>query len=170
MDFDNIIGNTEAKEYLKKSIRQNNILHSYLFLGTEGIGKQLIAKEFAKKILCFNKVENCKCKSCISFDSSNHPDFFPVNTENSESIKVETVREITEKVYEKPILSEKKVYIINDCDKMTPEAQNCLLKTLEEPPEFTVIILITANENLILNTIKSRIPPYHEVKVLIWII
>lgn len=59
-------------------------------------------------------------------------------------------------VYEKPIKSSKKVYIINDSHKMTKEAQNSLLKTLEEPPEYVIIILITENDNLLLNTIKSR--------------
>lgn len=156
MEFKNIIGNTEVKNYLQNSINQNNILHSYLFLGTEGIGKLLIAKEFAKSILCLENEDNkCSCKSCICFDGKNHPDFYCIN-EEGENIKIDTIREVTEKVIEKPIVSEKKVYIINDCDKMTKEAQNCLLKTLEEPPEFVVIILISSNENLILNTIKSR--------------
>ena len=156
MEFKDIIGNTDTKEYLLKSIKQNNILHSYLFLGTDGIGKKIIAKEFAKKILCIGKKEEiCDCKSCACFEGNNHPDFHCIN-EEGESIKVETIRELTEKVIEKPILSSKKVYIINDCDKMTKEAQNCLLKTLEEPPEFIVIILISSNENVILNTIKSR--------------
>lgn len=157
MEFKNIIGNTEVKKYLEKSINKKNILHSYMFTGTSGIGKLLIAKEFAKKILCLNNTneDSCTCKSCTCFNGNNHPDFYCIN-ENGESIKVETIREITEKVIEKPIVSEKKVYIINDCEKMTKEAQNCLLKTLEEPPEFVVIILITSNENLILTTIKSR--------------
>lgn len=157
MEFKSIIGNTDVKEYLNKSIKQNNILHSYLFLGTEGIGKLLIAKEFARKILCIEdtKDETCTCKSCTCFKSHNHPDFHVIN-EGGENIKIETIRQITEKVIEKPIISNKKVYIINDCDKMTKEAQNCLLKTLEEPPEFITIILISSNENIILNTIKSR--------------
>ena len=157
MEFENIIGNTEVKTYLSNSIKQNNILHSYLFLGTEGIGKLLIAKTFAKKILCLNAKEDvqCNCKSCLCFEGKNHPDFLVVN-EEGESIKIEQIRDITEKVIEKPIVSDKKVYIINDCEKMTKEAQNCLLKTLEEPPEFVVLILISSNENLILNTIKSR--------------
>ena len=157
MEFENIIGNTEVKKYLSNSIEQNNILHSYLFLGTEGIGKLLIAKAFSKKILCQEEKDDikCNCKSCLCFDGNNHPDFTIIN-EEGESIKIEQIRDITEKVIEKPIISSKKVYIINDCDKMTKEAQNCLLKTLEEPPEFVVLILISSNENLILNTIKSR--------------
>lgn len=157
MDFKSIIGNTKVKEYLNKSIEQNNILHSYLFLGTAGIGKLLIAKEFARKILCLEntKEETCTCKSCTCFKSQNHPDFHIIN-ENGDNIKIETIREVTEKVIEKPIISNRKVYIINDCEKMTKEAQNCLLKTLEEPPEFITIILVSSNENVILNTIKSR--------------
>ena len=156
MDFKNIIGNREAKEYLKNSIKEGNILHSYLFLGTDGIGKKMIAKEFAKNILCNNTEEEiCTCKSCTYFLSDNHPDFFLINDEG-ETIKIDQIRKITEKVIDKPIISDKKVYIINNAEKMTKEAQNCLLKTLEEPPEYVVIILISSNENVILNTIKSR--------------
>ena len=156
MKFADIIGNNDIKIYLNKSIENKNILHSYLFLGNSGIGKLIFAKEFARKILCFeNTKEECTCKSCTCFNGKNHPDFYLIN-ENGENIKVDTIRNLTEKVIEKPIISNKKVYIINDCEKMTKESQNCLLKTLEEPPEFVVIILISSNENLILNTIKSR--------------
>lgn len=157
MEFKDIIGNEDVKDYLMKSVNNKNILHSYLFLGTDGIGKLLVAKEFAKKILCLNNTEDktCTCKSCTCFIGKNHPDYYIIN-EEGESIKIDTVRNITEKAFEKPILSDKKVYIINDFEKMTKEAQNCLLKTLEEPPEFVVIILISSNENIILNTIKSR--------------
>lgn len=156
MNYSNIVGNEKIKEYLKDQIINKNVLHSYLFSGINSIGKLMISKEFAKDILCLQKGNNsCDCKSCISFDGKNHPDFNIIN-ENSETIKIEMIRGLTNKIIEKPILSEKKVYIINDADKMTVEAQNCLLKTLEEPPEFAVLILITANENLLLNTIKSR--------------
>ena len=156
MEFKNIIGNQEIKEYLNHAIESDNISHSYLFLGTDGIGKKMIAKEFAKNILCNNtKDETCTCKSCTCFISDNHPDFSIINEEGS-NIKIEQIRNITEKVIEKPIISDRKVYIINDADKMTKEAQNCLLKTLEEPPEYVTIILISSNENIILNTIKSR--------------
>ena len=157
MEFKDIIGNYDVKEYLVKSIKNKNILHSYLFLGTEGIGKLAIAKEFAKKVLCLKHTEDetCTCKSCTCFNGKNHPDYYIIN-EEGESIKIDTIRNITEKAFEKPILSDKKVYIINDFEKMTKEAQNCLLKTLEEPPEFVVIVIISSNENIILNTIKSR--------------
>lgn len=150
-----IKGNETTRNELKKIVQNNNVLHSYLFLGKEGIGKKEIAKEIAKEILCLTKDEECNCKSCIRFDSQNHPDIKIIN-EESETIKINTVREMIQTVYEKPILSDKKIYIINDCDKMTKEAQNSLLKTLEEPPEYIVIILIASNSDMILNTIKSR--------------
>jgi len=157
LGFDGIIGNDEIKKYLLQSIENNKMSQSYLFAGTEGIGKLMIAKEFAKKILCnkSEKNDNCECKSCKCFEGLNHTDFFVIN-EAGETIKIDVIRELTNKVIEQPIISNKKVYIINDCEKMRVEAQNCLLKTLEEPPESVIIILITSNENAILNTIKSR--------------
>ena len=155
--FDEIIGNEQIKKELKKSILENKVSHSYMFVGIEGIGKQMIAKEFAQMILCTSEQEKgChQCKSCIEFMSHNHPDFLYLEPDGN-SIKIEQIRYLQRKIQEKPIISDNKVYIINDADKMTTEAQNCLLKTLEEPPEYGTIILIGSNENAFLNTIKSR--------------
>ena len=155
MSFDNLIGNEEIKKILTNTIQNNKILHSYLFIGPEGIGKKLFAKEFAKGILC-NEQKACNnCKSCVQFDTNNNPDFYQIDN-GEESIKIEQIRLMQTKILEKPIVSTRKVYIINGADKMTKEAQNCLLKTLEEPPEYITIILIGSNESLFLNTIKSR--------------
>ena len=157
MNFDNIIGNDSVKNLLTNLVNTNNLVHSYMFIGTDGIGKLLFAKEFAKMILCENEVKSCnKCSSCIKFISNSHPDFLLVNSEDEKNIKINQIRLLQEKVSEKPILSNKKVYIIDNSDLMTTEAQNCLLKTLEEPPEYAIIILVLSNENKILNTIKSR--------------
>ena len=150
-----IKGNTKIRNELDKIAAEDNVLNSYLFLGKDGIGKKEIALEFAKKILCPTKNEICNCKSCICFESNNHPDIQILNLDG-ETLKINTIREMIQNIYEKPILSNKKIYIINDSDKMTKEAQNSLLKTLEEPPEYAVIILIASNLNLLLNTIKSR--------------
>lgn len=156
--FEKILGNYKNKQILQKSIEKNTVSHSYMFIGMQGIGKKLIAEEFAKKILCLEKNYNenkCQCKSCIEFDSDNNPDFLILKLDGN-SIKIEQIRELQKRIQEKPIISEKKVYIINDADQMTIEAQNCLLKTLEEPPQYAVIILIGSNENAFLATIKSR--------------
>ncbi len=157
MSFNSIIGNNNVKNILKKSLNNNTILHSYMFIGQSGIGKQMIAKEFAKMILCENFQENeCNnCKSCIEFNSRNNPDFSYIEPDGK-IIKIEQIRQMQTKIIEKPVNSKKKIYIINDADLMTKEAQNCLLKTLEEPPEYIVIILIVSNENKVLTTIKSR--------------
>ncbi len=155
--FEEIIGNQRVKEELTKIIEEEKVLHSYMFVGIEGIGKQMIAKKFAQMILCTNdRGKGCNtCKSCIEFTSDNNPDFLYIEPDGN-NIKIEQIRYLQRKIQEKPIISNRKVYIINDADKMTTEAQNCLLKTLEEPPEYSTIILIGTNQNLFLNTIKSR--------------
>lgn len=154
--FEKIIGNEKNKTILKKALELNKTSHSYLFWGTEGIGKKKIALEFAKKLLCLTpNEENCRCKACIEFDSNNNPDFMMIEPQDGK-VKIDQIREMQRKVAEKPIVSDNKVYIIDDSDTMTSEAQNCLLKTLEEPPEYAVIILIVSNESRILPTIKSR--------------
>ena len=154
--FENIIGNETIKNILEENIKRNHITHSYLMVGIQGIGKKMIAKEYAKAILCLNENKPCNnCKSCIEFNTDNNPDFLCVEPEEN-SIKIEQVRKLQKQIQEKPVISNRKVYIIDDADLMTKEAQNCLLKTLEEPPEFAIIILIGTNENSFLTTIKSR--------------
>ena len=154
--FQNILGNNKIKESLQESIKQNKVSHSYLFVGKSGIGKKMIAKEFAKAILCLGDNKYCdNCKSCLEFDGQNNPDFFIVEPDGN-TIKIDQIRNMQKGVQEKPIISRSKVYIIDNADFMTKEAQNALLKTLEEPPEFVTIILIGENENEFLATIKSR--------------
>ena len=154
--FENIIGNEKIKQELIQTIKLEKMSHSYLFLGISGIGKRMIAKEFAKMILCNEENKYCNhCKSCIEFNSGNNPDFQEIEPDGT-SLKIEQIRQMQNKIIEAPIISNKKVYIINDADLMTIEAQNCLLKTLEEPPEFVTIILIGSQESKFLSTIKSR--------------
>ncbi len=141
--FEGIVGNSKNKEILQKIIKTQSISHSYMFTGKNGIGKFLFAKEFAKEILnCTTSLEN-------------NPDFSIIEPDGN-AIKINQIREFTKRVYEKPIISDKKVFIVNNSNLMTKEAQNALLKTLEEPPQYIVIILISENKNLFLPTIKSR--------------
>ena len=155
MSFKEIIGNNNVKEFIEEQVKNDHVLHSYLFVGIDGIGKKLFAREFARKILCINKENQENCSSCIKFRDNNHPDFKQIEPENG-VIKIETIRNLQQEIAQKPIASSKKVYLIINSDAMTREAQNCLLKTLEEPPEYATIILTTANEAKLLNTIKSR--------------
>lgn len=157
MRFENIIGNEKVKAILNKTIDTNSILHSYIFSGIDSIGKKMFAKEFAKSILCTSEENKpCgKCKSCVEFENDNNLELNIIEPDGN-TIKIDQIRLLQEKIYEKPIISNKKVYIINNSELMNTQAQNCFLKTLEEPPEFAVIILITSNENNLLSTIKSR--------------
>ena len=151
--------NEQIKALLKKTVENDKVVNGYIFLGSgTTVQNYRYAKEFAKMILCLNQSnKSCNtCKSCLMFDDNNHSDYFEINKEKTEAIKIDEIREMQEKIAEKPITSKKKVYIINNSEQMTKEAQNCLLKTLEEPPEFVTIILVTNNENTILPTIKSR--------------
>lgn len=156
MSFENIIGNEKVKQMIEKTVKTNNILHSYLFLGIQGIGKSIFAREFAKMLLCEAENKPCEtCEACLKLKNNNHPDLMIIENEEK-AIKIEQIRYLQQKISEKPIISNRKIYIIDNSDTMTKEAQNCLLKTIEEPPEYATIILIASNENKLLNTIKSR--------------
>ena len=147
--FEDILGNKANKEYLEEAILKNRVSHSYIFSGKSGIGKKLIAKEFANNILC--KTEEDKVK----FEAGSHPDFKIIIPDGT-SIKINQIRELQMKISEKPVLANKKIYIIDDANLMTEESQNCFLKTLEEPPEYAIIILIVNSESSLLTTVKSR--------------
>jgi len=150
--------NSQIQELLQSTIKSKKIVNGYMFSGSGSTKNYEFAKMFAKMILCFKQEgTSCNdCTSCIMFDDDNHPDYYEINKDANESIKIDEIRELQERIIEKPITSLKKVYVINNAEKMTVEAQNCLLKTLEEPPEFITIILVSNNENTILTTIKSR--------------
>lgn len=151
--------NKQIEELLKNTIEGKKVVNGYIFSGiSKKTGNYKYTKEFAKMILCLeNKGEACNnCRACLMFDERNHSDYYEINKDPNESIKIDEIREMQMKILEKPITSEKKVYVINHAENMTKEAQNCLLKTLEEPPEFVTIILVSNNDNNILVTIKSR--------------
>ncbi|KXZ40637.1 DNA polymerase-3 subunit delta' [Alkalithermobacter thermoalcaliphilus JW-YL-7 = DSM 7308] len=139
--FDNILGQERAKKFIINSLNQNRISHGYIFHGPSGVGKKEFAIEFAKLMLNTQKIENS-------------PDIKILNPEGA-YFKVSQIRQITVDISVRPY-SNKKIYILNQADKMTIQAQNALLKTLEEPPSYAVIILITDNIYSLLDTIKSR--------------
>lgn len=146
-----IIGHKDIIDKLNRLISNNEVAHSYIFSGQDGIGKLLVAKGFAKNILCKDNE-----KEQIMFDNNNHPDFKLLIPDEKGTIKIEVIREMIKDISIKPIVSKYKVYIIDSADSITVQAQNALLKTLEEPPTYVVIILVTSKYNALLNTIRSR--------------
>jgi DNA polymerase-3 subunit delta' len=141
MYFDNIIGQSFAKKYLKSSINNDKLNSAYMFEGIDGIGKKKMAYELAKILLEIEHPEN----------SPDYIDVFP----NGNSVKVDQIRKLQSDIIIKPH-NKYKIYILNNAEKMTVEAQNALLKTLEEPPQYAIIILVTNNKEALLDTIKSR--------------
>jgi len=157
MLYSQTAGQEEIKTSLIKSINNKQVSHCYLFEGPEGMGKYKLALVFAQSLLCLNfSMEPCnECKSCIKVNSYNHPDLHIIN-EDGKSIKREDVDELVNSIYKRPYEAKRKVYIIKDAHLMTPQAANTFLKTLEEPPGDTVMILLTINSNLLLPTLVSR--------------
>lgn len=157
--FENLVGNEKVKEYLNSTIENKNISHSFMFVGKPGIGKKQFAHQYAEMIMCLQDGKcdgnSAKCDSCVKFEGNANPDYAEI-LPDGKTLKIEQIRNLQARIVEKPITSRRKVYVIDDADLMSEESQNCLLKTLEEPPEYAVIILIVSNESRILPTIKSR--------------
>ena len=141
MYFNNIIGQEFAKKYMTNSIKNNKVNHAYMFEGIDGVGKNLFAKEFGKLLINIDNVDNS-------------PDYINIEPTGT-SIKIAQIRDLQSDIIIKPH-SKYKIYVINHAEKMTVESQNALLKTLEEPPEYAIIILVTNNKESLLPTIKSR--------------
>lgn len=159
--FRNITGNQTIIKLLKNAIFYNKVSHAYIISGDEGCGKTLIGETFAKTLLCEEGKTDacCNCISCKSFENGNNPDIFYVKPKKgkTKSIGVNDIREqVIENVSIKPYKYKYKVFIIENADDMTKEAQNAFLKTLEEPPEYGVFILLARNPEKFLPTVLSR--------------
>ena len=157
--FSDIYGQQQIVEHFRKAIETKKISHAYIIHGERSSGKEFIAKVFAQALLCEKGgKEPCgECHSCHQAVSGNHPDIIRVLHDKPATIGVEDIRiGINNDILIKPYSSEHKVYIINEAEKMTVQAQNALLKTLEEPPAYAVIILLTSNLEMMLPTILSR--------------
>lgn len=157
--FKDIIGHTQVIEHLKSAIKLDKISHAYIINGEAGSGKKMLASAFSMTLQCeTGNIEPCgKCKSCIQAMNGNQPDIIWLSHEKPGSIGVDDIRvQLNNDIGVKPYSSNHKIYIINEADKLTIQAQNALLKTLEEPPAYAVIILLTTNHEALLPTILSR--------------
>ncbi len=156
--FNDFLGNASAVKGLKSMIAYGRVSHAYIFDGAYGLGKKTLAYAFAKALQCEKGEENgCgRCYSCKALDSGEHPDVFFVDTDKT-TIGVDVIRdEIIEKAKTKPYSSKYKIFILNGAERLTEQAQNALLKTIEEPPAYGVFILLVSNYNKLLATVISR--------------
>ncbi|MBD5526262.1 MAG: DNA polymerase III subunit delta [Lachnospiraceae bacterium] len=157
--FTDIIGQEQLKEHLQNAIATNKVSHAYIINGERSSGKEFIARVFAMALQCEKSgVEPCgECHSCKQALSNNQPDIVYVSHEKPNTIGVEDIRaQINGDIGIKPYSSPRKIYIMNEGEKMTVQAQNALLKTLEEPPEYAVILILTTHVEALLPTILSR--------------
>ncbi len=157
MSFKNIKGNLKALELLKSGIAQDTLFGAYLFTGPEGIGKMLAAKTLAKAVNCLDKDDDScdACSSCLKIEKGYHPDVSIIDALGSD-IKIEYIRQLQREISLRPYEAEKRVFIINNAHNLNSESSNAFLKTLEEPPKNSLLILVTSKPGSLFKTILSR--------------
>ena len=161
MSFENFAGNSHLKTQLKRFIETGQILNSYVFAGEKGIGKKTLSNEFLRGILCEAPLDSGACgvcPTCIKILSDSHPDIYYLKKQkDKKSYGIEEIREqIIKQVYIKPFIAQRKIFVIPEGDDLTQEAQNGLLKVLEEPPAAVIFILIAQTKASFLETIISQ--------------
>jgi DNA polymerase-3 subunit delta' len=159
MSFKTISCQDRVVKLFQSAIVNNRLAHSYIFAGQEGVGKTLFSKELAKAIFCQHAgMDACDtCNHCQRIASDNFSDLFMILPEkNSRVIKIEQLKYLQDVLNVKPLESKYKMVIIQSADRMSEEASNCLLKTLEEPPPYAVIVLIVTSLELVRETVRSR--------------
>ena len=159
LSFRDIIGHEQIKEHFNNAIKTHKVSHAYILAGEAGMGRKSLANAFALTLLCEQgRIEPCmECHACRQVLSGSHPDLIYVGHEKPGSIGVDDIRkQINDTIMVRPYSSSYKIYIVDEAEKMTVQAQNALLKTIEEPPSYAVIILLTTNQEAFLPTILSR--------------
>ncbi len=157
--FHGIIGHSDIVSHMQNAIKTDKISHAYIIGGEKGSGKRLIATIFAMALQCREHgTDPCgQCPSCHKALSGNHPDIIYVTHEKASSVGIDDIRtQLIDDIDIRPYESPYKIYIVDEASKMTPQAQNALLKTIEEPPAYAVILLLADNPEILLPTIKSR--------------
>lgn len=164
--FSAILGHDGAKAHLQAALADRQMSHAYLLEGTHGVGKKTLANAFVKTLLCQapiagpNGQQDCcgRCQSCRSFDHDNHPDVKRIRTlPDKNTISVKQIRdELVKDISIRPYGGQYKIYLIEEAERLTVEAQNAMLKTLEEPPAYGLIIMMAESAAAFLPTILSR--------------
>lgn len=163
-NFKNIIGHEQIIQHMSTALKNKKISHAYIFEGPNGSGKNMLARAFAKALECeAGYGDACDmCRSCHQMDTGNQPDVKWLVHEKPATISVDDVRtQINGDMAIKPYSSKYKIYIVDEAEKMNEQAQNALLKTIEEPPAYGIILLLTNNLEAMLPTILSRCIVFH---------
>lgn len=163
-DFQDVIGQDHLIGHLQSAIAMGKVSHAYIFDGAKGSGKNFIADIFAKTLQCEKQGNtSCgQCASCRQAEGNNHPDIIRITHEKPNTISVDDIRQqLCGDIQIKPYKGPYKIYIVDEAEKMNVQAQNALLKTIEEPPEYAVILLLTTNAESFLPTILSRCVTLH---------
>ncbi len=158
-DFESVACNGELKRQLMRAIADGTLAHAYLIEGSGGADKRALADAIAKSVLCRSQRDGnaCgSCGSCVRFEAGSHPDITVVGRDGRATIGVDTIREVRADTHIIPSESDRKVYIVEDADTMTPAAQNALLLSLEEPPPYVLYLLLCTDSKSLLETIRSR--------------
>ena len=160
--FERLLGQESIKRTLSEAVNTGRYGHAYVFCGPDGIGRKSFARELARGVMCTGPDGTEKpcgnCPSCRFIAAGTNPDFKLISgDENRASIGVEYIRRLEEDIATAPTVSAKKVYVIDRSEKLTVEAQNALLKTIEEPPEYVMLILICSNPSMLIDTVRSRV-------------
>ena len=163
-NFKSVIGHEQIIQHMSTALKNKKISHAYIFEGPNGCGKNMLAKAFSKALECeAGYGDSCNmCRSCHQMDTGNQPDVKWLTHEKPATISVDDVRtQINADMGIKPYSSKYKIYIVDEAEKMNEQAQNALLKTIEEPPEYGIIMLLTNNLEALLPTILSRCIVFH---------
>lgn len=159
--FKDVVGHNNIIQYIENAVKMDKVSHAYILNGEKGSGKKLLANLFAMSLQCQDREDDgdaCgKCQSCKQAVNNNQPDIIKVSHEKPNTVSIDDIREqVNNDIVIKPYSSKYKIYIIADADMMTVQAQNAILKTIEEPPKYAVILLLTENAETLLPTIRSR--------------
>jgi DNA polymerase-3 subunit delta' len=164
LNFKSVVGHEQIIEHMSAALKNKKVSHAYIFEGPNGSGKNLLAKVFATALECeAGYGDACgMCRSCHQMDTGNQPDVRWITHEKTSAISVDDVRtQINADMAIKPYSSRYKIYIVDEAEKLNEQAQNALLKTIEEPPEYGIIMLLTNNMEALLPTILSRCISFH---------
>lgn len=156
--FENFLGNAPVKISLSAALKTGRVSHCYMFCGDTGLGKKTLAKELAMALMCESDGEKpCRsCASCKQVEREDHPDVVYINHEKPTLFSVDEVREFSRQMNIRPYKSDRKIFILKDAQLLNMQAQNAMLKTIEEPPSYGMTILLTDNRDVFLPTVLSR--------------